>query len=248
MNLESIYYSSIPQTSESFFVKKEIPDDLISEILSFLPQKDLINCSLVDTKWNKLSNFHYNWELFFNQSFPNTGLRVAHNQWRQLYIKKLIDSAPQLLWKKIDQTIPSNLHSISDDPNTSLNRPKLSSRYCMYGTPLCIAPVVVCAIYTLPIIFMNTLDCNQRGFNTTATNITTINLTRCDTSNSGLIRTYGPLLVSMGIANICFIAGFLFCLYKSYALEDHSSERSCSQLGKLSKEYVKDKCRSCNIL
>lgn len=230
MKLNNIYYTSIPENIELEYpiTTKSIPDDIIGEIISFLPQKEVNSCSLVNKQWNYLSNFHGNWEQFYKQSFPNTGLQVTKNEWRQHYINESNskkDMAPQLIREKIDEVFPER------------------NKFVVVSASI----IVIINLALLLYVAVDQFNCVFTGlnmnFNATLTNSTNV-IRNCLDEKLG--DTEQKIFSSMVvlIASIFFFTLCITCVRKN-----HTATRSYEQLGRLSKEYVKDKCcRSCNIL
>lgn len=128
-----------------------LPEEIIYNILKYIPPKNLINLSLINKKFNNICRSDYIWKLYLDKNYPdyceyyskyydvstinNTGYNLITKSYRELYedvIKintpLLLDGNDHIINYLTNNDVPNNVMIINDGYNIHLpERKKLSS-------------------------------------------------------------------------------------------------------------------------
>lgn len=240
----------------------ELPDEICRYIFNYLGSlEDVVSCSKVNKQWYKNTIFAPHWKSAFAAKFPlvEPGYPMQEASWRGRFLqerKHATLNAFQLVIEKIDQSIPA----YSDEDNINTVRVKKKPYRCLHR---CISDYIAMAIITpcaLPFLLVSgglfslftiaalmNLNIICSDYKSTAYSHLGVEKSPLggeDRFNICLPRYAIPL--TLGLTSL--LLSFIVIRYKiqedirEYHREDHSQERSWSEIGGYVKRNIRNRC------
>lgn len=246
--MNTIFFQPNIYTLHKPLLHQELPLDTLTEILSYLPQNELINSSLVNKNWFKLSISNGFWKPFYLNKFNDSeNQHLLISNWKNAYIQKQKNrtyQVPRAFIEEIDALLPDDMmltglqHTVHNH-----NRQKY------------LAMVVFCAlssiypIATVGVVTTASAFCHVRNnLNSTSGNIITQrDSIPCGSYEVVVVGTLSSLLAVQFLI-ISFVGALICCFSKKTRVK--STDLSLKQICQYTPLHIKDKCQSlaCNIL